>query len=140
MGVGLSRLWASHPKLAFILHLLVTVMIGGFAASLIISRAEWPSVLVLVIGFAVMSGSLVFLTRSAIQDRWQPDDYSYTSQPLPSPRAAWMSARALERALWVLFTVAFLAGLVLGAQKSIVGGVLLVLALPLAIIAMRAGR
>jgi len=140
LGVGLSRIWASHPKLAFVLHLLVTVMIGGFAAALIVSRADWPSVAVLVIGFALMSASLVFLTRSAIQDRWQPDDYSYTGQHLPSPQAAWMDARALERALWVLFTVTFLAGLVLGAQRSIVGGVLLILALPLAIVAMRAGR
>lgn len=140
MGVGLSRLWAGHPRLAFVLHLLVTVMLGGFAASVIISRAEWPTVLILVVGFAVMAASLVFLTWSAIQDRWQPDDYSYSAQPLPSPRAAWMSARALERALWVLFTVTFLAGLVLGAQKSFVGGVLLVLALPLAIVAMRAGK
>jgi hypothetical protein len=140
-GVGLSRLWASHPRLAFVLHLVVTLMIGGFALSLIFSRAGWGSILVLVIGFVVMAGSLVLLTWFAMKDHWQPDDYSTTNAaPLPSMRDAWGGAKAAERVLWVFFAAAFLGGLVLLVQRSVVGFALVVICIPLAIVAVRAGR
>src|SRR6266851_192203 len=107
VGVGLSRLWGTNPRLAFVLHL--------------------------------MASSLVFLAWFANKNHWQPDDYSYGSQ-LPSPRAAWGNARALERLLWVLFAFAFLFGWVLLSAGSGFGVALVVLSLPLAIVAMRVGK
>jgi hypothetical protein len=58
----------------------------------------------------------------------------------PSPRAAWGSAQVRERVLWVLFAVAFLVGLVLLLTRSGVGVALVVLSLPLAVVAVWAGR
>ena len=123
------------------LHLIVTLMIGGFALSFVLGGAGWGIVLVAAIGFVVMAGSLVFLTWAAIQDQWQPDNsYSGEAPGLPSPRGAWGSAQARERVLWVLFAMAFLAGLALLLAKSVVGFVLVVLCIPLAVVAVRAGR
>ena len=141
-GIGLSRLWGSHPRLAFVLHLIVTLTVGGFALSFIVSGGGLGTVLVLLVGFVLMATSLVFLTWFAIKDQWQSDD-SDSSEPaaLPTPRAAWRNALARERALWVLFAVAFLGGISLGwAAKSAVGGALVVLSIPLAVVAIRAGR
>ena len=140
-GVGLSRLWSSNPRLAFVLHLLVTLMVGGFALSSTFSGADWKVALVLVVGFVLMAATLIFFTWSAIQDHWQPDTYAYSdAQPLPSPRAAWASAKALERVMWLLFALAFLGGFVLAAAKIYAGLVMVVLSLPIAVVAMRAGR
>lgn len=141
-GVGLSRLWGSHPRLAFVLHLIVTLMIGAFAVTYVHSGAGWGGVLAVVIAFVLMAGSLVFLTWSAIKDHWTPDTYPYSGEPqaLPGPRAAWGSAQTRERVLWVLFAFAFLVGMVLGMQKSVLGLVLIVLSIPLAFVAVRAGR
>jgi len=123
--------------LAFVLHLAVTLMIGVFAVSFIYRGAGWASVLVVVIGFALMAASLVFLTWLAVRNHWQPDDDLSRNAPLPSPRAAWGNAQSRERVLWVLFVIAFFAGLALNATKSIVGVGLVVLSLLLAIVAMR---
>lgn len=141
-GVGLSRLWASHPRLAFVLHLIVTLAMGGFAVSFVYSGAGWGSVLALGIGFFLMAGSLVFLTWAAIKDQWQPDDYSDGSVPaaLPGLGVVWESAQAQERVLWSLFAVVFLVGLVLGFAKSVLGIALVVLSIALAVVAVRAGR
>ncbi len=139
VGVGLSRLWGTNPRLAFVLHLLATLLIGGFALSVIYGGAGWATILLMVIGFLLMASSLVFLAWFANKNHWQPDDYSYGSQ-LPSPRAAWGNARALERLLWVIFAFAFLFGWVLLSAGSGFGVALVVLSLPLAIVAMRVGK
>ena len=141
-GVGLSRLWDSHPRLAFVLHLTVTVLIGIFTVSLISSGAGWGSVLLVIIGFLLMAASLVFLTWFAIQNQWQPDnEYSGSgARPLPSLRAAWANAQARERILWGLFVLAFFGGLALTATKNFVGIVLVVLTIPLAAVAVRAEK
>lgn len=140
-GVGLSRLWASHPRVAFVAHLIVTLLIGVFAISLVYSGAAWGSVLVAVSGFVLMAGSLVLLTWFAIKDRWQPDGFSYGSEPsrLPGLQTVWGSTRTRERVLWSLFAVAFVVGLaLLGFERSIVGLALFVLSIALAVVAMRA--
>jgi hypothetical protein len=127
--------------LAFVFHLIATLMIGGFALSFIRGGVDRATVLVTVIGFVVTAGSLVFLTSVAIKDRWQPDDYSYSGGPgLPGPRAAWGSAKAWERILWMLFAIAFLVGVVLLTGKSVIGFALVVLSIPLALVAVRAGK
>ena len=38
-GVGLGRLWDTHPKVAFVLHLLVTVYLGALAVCLLVTGA-----------------------------------------------------------------------------------------------------
>src|SRR5205823_718870 len=137
VGVGLGRLWDTHPKVAFVLHLLVTIYLGALAVWLFAIRATGGGV-VLTIGFAVMAGSLVLLTWLAAQNSWESDDTSYDGRgQVVSPRAAWTNTQARGRILWVLFGVAFLSALVLLLAKSIVGVALILVAFVLAIIAMR---
>ncbi len=69
VGVGLGRLWDTHPKLAFVLHLLLTVCLGSLAVWLFVTGASGTGV-VLTIGFAVMAGSLVLLTWLEAQNGW----------------------------------------------------------------------
>src|SRR5713226_10252309 len=66
-GVGLGRLWDTHPKVAFVLHLLVTVYLGALAAWLFVTGATGGGI-VLTIAFAVMVGSLVLFTWFAAQN------------------------------------------------------------------------
>jgi hypothetical protein len=136
-GVGLGRLWDTHPRVAFVLHLLLTVYFGVLAAGLFLTGNTGGGV-VLTIGFAVMAGSLVLFTLLAAQNNWQSDDTSYDGRgQVVSPREAWTNTQARGRVLWLLFGVAFLSALVLLLAKSIVGVVLILVAFVLAIIAMR---
>src|SRR5713226_2547558 len=106
-GVGLGRLWDTHPKVAFVLHLLVTVYFGVLAVGPFVTGNTGGGV-VLTIGFPVMAGSLVLLTWLAAQNNWQPDDTSYDGRgQVISPRAAWTNTRVRGRILWVLFGVPF---------------------------------
>ena len=137
VGVGLGRLWDTHPKAAFVLHLLVTVWLGALAVWLFVTGAAGVGV-VLTIGFAVMAESLVLFTLLAAQNNWQSPGISYggTGQ-LASRRAAWINTQARVRILWVLFGIAFLSALVLLLAKRIVGVALILVAFVLAIVAMR---
>lgn len=137
-GIGLSRLWASHPRIAFVLHVLITLLAGLAVIATASGGAGWGALFVFA-AFLLMAGSLVVLTWSAVQQGWQPDyEYSATATPTVSPRAAWVSAPARERLLWLFFSVAFLSGLVALLERSIIGAALLLAALLLAIVAMRA--
>ena len=136
-GVGLGRLWDTHPKVAFVLHLLVTVYLGALAVWLFVTGATGGGV-VLTIGFAVMAGSMVLFTWLAAQDNWQSDDTSYDGRgQVVSPRTAWTNAQARGRIFWVLFWLVFLAALVLLIAGSLVGVALILVAFVLAIVAMR---
>src|SRR5229473_7628983 len=96
-GVALGRLWDTHPKVAFVLHLLVTVYLGAISVWLLITGATGGGV-VLTIGFAVMAGSLVLFTLLAAQHNWQSDDTSYDDRgQVVSPRAAWTNTQARGR-------------------------------------------
>jgi hypothetical protein len=137
VGAALGRLWATHPKVAFVLHLLLTVYLGALAVWLFVSGATGVG-LVLAIGFVVMAGSLVLFTWLEAQSGWQSDDTSYDGRGhVVSPRAAWTNTQARGRILWMLFGVAFLSALVLLLDKGIVGVALILVAFVLAIIAMR---
>ena len=137
VGVGLGRLWDTHPKVAFVLHLLLTVYLGALAVGLFVTGNTGGGV-VLTIGFAVMAGSLLLFTLLAAQNNWQSDDTSYDGRGrVVSPRAAWTNTQARGRILWVLFGVAFLSALVLLLAKSIVGVALILVAFALALVAMR---
>ncbi len=137
VGVGLGRLWDTHPKLAFVLHLLLTVYLASLAVWLFVTGASGTGV-VLTIGFAVMAGSLVLLTWLEAQNGWQSDDASYDGRGhVVSPRAAWTNTQARGRIFWVLFGFAFLSALVLLVAKSVTGIALILVAFVLAIIAMR---
>ena len=136
-GVGLGRLWDTHPRVAFVLHLLVTAYFGVLAVGLFLSGNTGGGV-VLTIGFAVMAGSLVLFTLLASQNNWQSDDTSYDGRgQVVSPRAAWTNTQARGRILWVLFGVAFLAALVLLVAKSVAGVALILVAFVLAVVAIR---
>ncbi len=137
VGVGLGRLWDTHPKVAFVLHLLVTIYLGALAVWLFVTGATGGGV-ALTIGFAVMAGSLVLFTWLAVQNNWQSNDTSYDGiGQVVSPRAAWTNTQARGRIFWVLFGVAFLSALMLLLAKSIVGVALILVAFVLAIVAMR---
>jgi Ca2+/Na+ antiporter len=137
IGAALGRLWDTHPKLAFVLHLLLTVYLAALAVWLFVTGSTGVGI-VLAIGFAVMAGSLVLFTWLEVQNGWQTDDTSYDGRgQVVSPHAAWTNTRARGRIFWVLFGVAFLAALVLLLAKSIVGIALILVAFGLAIIAMR---
>ena len=137
VGVGLGRLWDTHPKVAFVLHLLLTVYLGALAVWLFVTGATGGGV-VLAIGFAVMAGSLVLFTWLAAQNNWQSDDSSYAGRgQVVGPRAAWTNTQARGRILWVLFGVAFLSALVLLLANSVVGVELILVAFVLAVVAMR---
>jgi len=137
VGVALGRLWDTHPKVAFVLHLLVTVYLGALAAWLLATGATGLGV-VLAIVFVVMAGSLVLFTWLAAQSNWQSDDTSYDGKgQVVSPRAAWRNTQAWGRIVWVLFLIAFLSALELLLSKSIAGVALILVAFVLAIIAMR---
>ena len=137
VGASLGRLWDTHPKVAFVLHLLLTVYLGAFAVWLFVTGAIGIAVVV-TIGFAVMAGSLAFFTWFEAQNNWQSDDTSYDGRgEVVSPRAAWTNTQARGRILWLLFGIAFLSALVLLLAKSIVGVALILVAFVLAIVAMR---
>lgn len=137
IGVGLGRLWDTHPKLAFVLHLLLTLYLGALAVWLFVTGATGIGVGV-TIGFAVMAGSLVFFTWFEVRNNWRSDDTSYDDRgQVVSPRAAWTNTEARGRILWLLFGLAFLSALVLLLAKSIVGVALILATFVLAIIAMR---
>lgn len=136
-GIALGRLWDTHPKVAFVIHLLLTIYIGMLDVWAFASGNTGGGV-VLAIGDALMAGGLVFLTWYTAKNDWQPDYSSdYGRGQLVSPRAAWANTASVGRILWLLFGVAFLAALVLLLARSIVGVALIVVALVLAIIAMR---
>jgi hypothetical protein len=136
-GAALGRLWDTHPKVAFVLHLLMTLYFGALAVSLFVSGATGGGV-VLTLGFAVMAGSLVLFTWLAVQSNWQSDDTSDDGRgQVVSPRAAWTNTQPRGRIFWVLFGVAFLSALVLLLDRSVVGVALILVAFVLAIIATR---
>ncbi|HEY4888457.1 MAG TPA: hypothetical protein VIJ58_07735 [Candidatus Dormibacteraeota bacterium] len=142
VGAALGRLWDTHPKVAFVCHLCLTVFLGGAASVFVISgRGGWV-VLILAVAFLVMAAVLVFFTWLAIQDHWRPDVSSDSAVPrqLPSLRVAWGSAQTRERVLWTVFVAVFLVGLVLGMAKNVVGLAFIFLAIALVFVAVRARR
>jgi hypothetical protein len=72
--MGLGRLWDTHPTDAFVFHLAITVMLGGFALSFILSGHNWIAALITGVGFLAMTATLVFFSWLAIQDHWQRSD------------------------------------------------------------------
>ena len=137
VGVALGRLWDTHPKVAFVLHVLVTVYFGALAVWLFVTGATGAGV-VLTIAFAVMVGSLVLFTWFEAQNSWRSDDASYDGRgQVVSPRAAWTNTQSRGRIVWVLFGVCFLSAFVLLLAGSVIGVAMIVVALVLAITAMR---
>lgn len=72
--MGLGRLWDTHPRVAFVFHFAITVMLGGFALSFIWSGHNWMAALITGVGFLAMTATLVFFTWLAIQNHWQKSD------------------------------------------------------------------
>ena len=70
VGIALGRLWDTHPKVAFIAHLGLTLVLGGATVAFLVSHAVWWAVLITALGFSVMAAILVFFTWLAIQEGW----------------------------------------------------------------------
>ena len=143
VGVGLGRLWNTHPRVAFVCHLCLTLFLGGVAVWFVLSGTDGWAVLIVTAAFVVMALLLMFFTWLAIEDHWQPDNSSYGTDGrgrLINPRTAWANTQAQARILWVLFAASFLFGLILLTSNRGVGATLIVLSLPLAAVAIRAGR
>ena len=137
VGSALGRLWDTHPKVAFVLHLLLTVYLGVLAVGTFFSGDTGVGI-VLGLGCVAMAASLVTITWLAVRNDWQPDGSTYDGRgQVVSPRAAWTNTRARGRILWVLFGVAFLLALLLLLAESIVGVALILAAFVLAMAAMR---
>ena len=71
---------------------------------------------------------------------WQPDDHSYGTDAhsrLANPRAAKGSAQTRERVLWTAFAVVFLVGLALSMAKNVLELAFILLAIALALVAVR---
>src|SRR5260370_8174078 len=128
VGVALGRLWDTHPKVAFVLHVLVTVYFGALAVWLFVAGARGAGV-VLTIAFAVMVGSLVLFTWFEAQNSWRSDDASYDGRgQVVSPRAAWPNTQSRGRIVWVLFGVCFLSAFCLLLAGRVIGVAIIVLA------------
>jgi hypothetical protein len=143
VGVALGRLWNTHPRVAFVCHLCLTLFLGTVAVWFVLYGGDWWVVLIVTVGFAVMALLLMFFTWLAIQDRWQPDNSSYETEGsgrLVNARAAWANTQAQARILWVLFAASFVIGLILLSSNGVAGATLIALSLPLAGVAIRAGR
>jgi hypothetical protein len=139
VGAALGRLWDTHPKLAFPLHVLSCGLIGLGAAVLLVQRSSLLMGTFAAIIFLVDAASIIIFTIDAAQRGWSPEVVNEPRQT-PSPKAAWRAAKPLERLTWTLFAIAFLSGLVLMASRSMAGVVLFFISVPLALLAMWAGR
>ena len=139
-GIGLSRLWSSHTRIAFAVHLFFSVLAGYAAVTSVTSGAGWVSLFV-VAAFLLLAATLVLLTWAAHLDGWRPTDDDSYREPMVSLGVAWRSAQVWERIDWALFAMTFTAGLVLLAfARSLVGFALVVVSIVLAVLGMRLKR
>ena len=70
-GVALGRLWDSHPRIAFPLHLASTSFIVGVGVYLWAQRTNWVTVLIVGIFAAIDVAALVMCIIAAAQDGWK---------------------------------------------------------------------
>lgn len=68
-GVALGRLWDTHPKLAFPLHLITCSMIGLVAVVLWLEGNRGTGVIIAVL-FVIDAAALVVFTIDAAQNGW----------------------------------------------------------------------
>lgn len=139
-GIALGRLWSSHPRIAFVVHFVFTLIAVGATIGAVTTGPTWAAVLLCCV-LLLMVSSLVFLTWSAAQNGWRPDyEYGYSGRSMLSPRAAWATAQTSERIIWPVFAVTIVAGLVLLTFANLIGFVLVLFSVALGFVGMRAGR
>lgn len=68
-GVALGRLWDTHPRLAFALQLIASIVFGALLVSGLVQR-DWTLVAVFAAGLLLEGGSLVAFTREAMAKGW----------------------------------------------------------------------
>lgn len=68
-GVALGRLWDTHPRLAFALQLIVSIVFGALLVSGLVQR-DWTLVAIFGVGLLLEAGSLVAFTREAMANGW----------------------------------------------------------------------
>lgn len=69
-GSALGKLWGTHPRIAFALHLGACVFFAILLAWGIVKLFEWYIDLMLAVGLALMALTLVVFTREAIARGW----------------------------------------------------------------------
>ena len=74
-GSALSRLWNTHPRLAFGLHLGGCILFAILTVQSLVRRYERDIDAILAVGLLFMTGSLVFFTREAIGRGWSRSDW-----------------------------------------------------------------
>jgi hypothetical protein len=73
-GAALSRLWDTHPKLAFPLHVFSLGVIGWVTISVWAQGSSWVAVSILAFLFVFDVASLVLATIDAAQRGWTKSD------------------------------------------------------------------
>ena len=73
-GAALSRLWDTHPKLAFPLHVCSLGVIGWVTIGLWAQGSSWVAVSILAFLFVFDAASLVIATIDAAQRGWTKSD------------------------------------------------------------------
>jgi hypothetical protein len=73
-GAALSRLWATHPKLAFPLHVLSLGLVAWVVIVVWAQGSSWVAVSILAFLFVFDVASLVIATVDAAQRGWTKSD------------------------------------------------------------------
>ncbi|HEV2218828.1 MAG TPA: hypothetical protein VGV88_14830 [Candidatus Dormibacteraeota bacterium] len=74
-GSALGKLWDTHPRLAFALHLAACMLLAGLLIQALVKGYEWDIDLIVSAGLLAMSVTLVIFTREALQIGWSRSDY-----------------------------------------------------------------
>ena len=73
--MALGRLWDTHPKLAFPLHVVTCGMIGFTAIYLWTQGSGWATVVILAVLFLIDVAAVVVCTVDAAQRGWTRDSW-----------------------------------------------------------------
>lgn len=73
-GVALGRLWDSHPKLAFPIHLVSISFVVGIGVALWLQRANWVTVLIVGVFALIDVVAMVLSVIVAAQNDWKGSD------------------------------------------------------------------
>jgi hypothetical protein len=79
----MQRLWASHPRIAAGIHLLICLVIAALAVLAWVTSHDWLVTGALAVFFLIMTASLVGLAYEASQRHWSPADQG--SSPPQAP-------------------------------------------------------
>jgi membrane protein YdbS with pleckstrin-like domain len=79
----MQRLWASHPRLAAGIHLLICLVIAALALVSWVTAHDWLVTGGLAVFLLIMTVSLVGLTYEASKRHWSPANQGPTPPQVP---------------------------------------------------------